>query len=85
MGIKEIIITDISRDGTLKGTNLKFIKKILTNSNLNLIIAGGIADLDDIINIKKLEKKGVSGVVLGKALYEGKINLKKAIEIGVEL
>jgi phosphoribosylformimino-5-aminoimidazole carboxamide ribotide isomerase len=80
--VKEIIITDISRDGTLKGINFSFIGKILKSSNINLIIAGGISSLDDIINFKKLEGKGISGVILGKSLYEGSIDLKKAIEIG---
>ena len=83
--VKEIIITDISRDGTLKGTNLEFIKKILLSSSLNLIIAGGVSSLDDIINFKKLEGKGISGVIIGKALYEGRVDLKKAIEIGDKL
>lgn len=83
LGIKEIIVTDISRDGTLAGTNVKFIGEILENTNLDLIIAGGISSLDDILGIKKLENLGISGVIIGKALYEGKINLKKAIEIGL--
>lgn len=83
LGIKEIIVTDISRDGTLAGTNVKFIGEILENTNLDLIIAGGISSLDDILGIKKLENLGVSGVIIGKALYEGKINLRKAIEIGL--
>ena len=80
--VKEIIITDISRDGTLEGANFSFIRKILKSSNINLIIAGGISSLDDIINFKRLENEGISGVILGKSLYEGNIDLKKAIEIG---
>ena len=82
--VKEIIVTDISRDGTLKGINLEFIKKILLSSSLNLIIAGGISSLDDIINFKELEGEGISGVIIGKALYEGKISLKEAIKIGLK-
>jgi len=66
----------------LRGINFSFIGKILKSSNINLIIAGGISSLDDIINFKKLEGKGISGVILGKSLYEGNIDLKKAIEIG---
>lgn len=82
LGVKEIIITDILRDGTLKGSNFKFIKKLLENLSLEIIVAGGISTISDITNIKKLEKKGIKGIIIGKALYEGKIDLKKAIEIG---
>ncbi|MBL7060258.1 MAG: tRNA-dihydrouridine synthase, partial [Actinobacteria bacterium] len=83
LGVKEIIITDISRDGTLKGSNFKFIKKLLENLSLEIIVAGGISTIGDITNIKKLEKKGIKGIIIGKALYEGKIDLKKAIKIGI--
>lgn len=82
LGIKEIIVTDIFRDGTLLGSNLEYIKKILEQTNLNLIIAGGISTIENIIKIKKLEKLGINGVIIGKALYEGTIKLGEAIKIG---
>jgi len=84
-GIKEIIITDISRDGTLKGINLGLLKRILKSSELNFIIAGGVSSLDDIVRLKKIENMGISGIIIGKALYDEKtkIDLKKAIEIGL--
>lgn len=81
--ICEIIITDISRDGTLKGLNLDIIRKILKKSKINIILAGGISGIKDIIKAKELEREGISGVIIGKALYEGRIDLKKAIQIGV--
>ena len=86
LGVKEIIITDISRDGTLKGINLGLLKRILGSSKLNFIIAGGISSLDDIARLKGIEKLGVSGIIIGKALYDErfKIDLKKAIELGLE-
>ena len=72
------------RDGTLGGINFDFLKKILKNSRLKFIIAGGISSIGDIINLKKIEKSGISGVIIGKALYEGenKINLMDARRIG---
>lgn len=84
LGVKEIIITDISRDGTLKGINLGLLKRILKSSKLDFIIAGGIGSLDDIVHLKEIENMGISGIIIGKALYDekAKINLKKAIEIG---
>jgi phosphoribosylformimino-5-aminoimidazole carboxamide ribotide isomerase len=52
---------------------------------MKFIIAGGIGSLEDIINLKKMENMGISGIIIGKALYEekAKINLRKAIEIGL--
>ena len=85
LGLKEAVITDISRDGTLKGINLEFLKIILESSKMKFIIAGGIGSLEDVINLKKIENMGISGIIIGKALYEEKtkINLKKAIRIGL--
>lgn len=83
-GLREIIITDISRDGTLRGVNLGFLKRILISSNMGFIIAGGINSLDDIKRLKEIENMGIKGVIIGKALYDERmrIDLKKAIEIG---
>ena len=63
----------------------EFIKKILESSKMKFIVAGGIGSMADIINLKKMENMGISGIIIGKALYEekAKINLKKAIEIGL--
>jgi phosphoribosylformimino-5-aminoimidazole carboxamide ribotide isomerase len=85
-GAGEVIVTDISRDGTLKGVNIEFIKKILESSGMKFIIAGGVGRIEDIANLKKIENMGISGVIIGKALYEGKnrINLREAIRIGAQ-
>ena len=85
-GVEEAIVTDISRDGTLEGIDFDFLKKILKSSKLKFIVAGGIGSLEDIIHLKEIEEMGVSGVIIGKALYEeeGKIKLKEAIRIGIE-
>lgn len=80
-GIKEIIYTDISRDGTLLGPNLDGIKSVLESVNISVIASGGIASLEDIKKLKELESQGLKGVIVGKALYEGLINLAVAIKI----
>ena len=84
LGIKEIIITDITRDGTLEGTNTDFLESLVSSSSIRFIIAGGIGSIEDIRRLKNIEDKGVSGIIIGKALYEGDapIDLSKAIEIG---
>jgi len=79
IGFEEIIYTDILRDGTLRGPNLERIKEIL-KQKMKVIVSGGISSLEDIQKLKTLEKYGLQGVILGKALYEGKINLSEAIE-----
>lgn len=73
-GIKKVISTDISRDGMLSGPSLGLYAKILEKlPQVEIIASGGIASMDDII---ELDEMGVPGVITGKAIYEGKINLK---------
>lgn len=79
-GIKEIIITNISRDGTLMGVDTSIIKRILELTEMELIIAGGVGSIDDIKKLKNIKQPGISGVIIGKAIYENKIDLKKAIK-----
>jgi len=81
-GINEVIITDISRDGTLEGLNINVIKEFLRKTNLEIYVAGGVSGINDIKNLKEIESYGIKGIIIGKALYEGKINLKEALEIG---
>jgi phosphoribosylformimino-5-aminoimidazole carboxamide ribotide isomerase len=79
-GFKQLIYTDISRDGTLSGPNIKGIKELLEGTGLNVIASGGVSGLEDLLKLKKLEKKGVIAVIVGKALYEGKFTLTEAMK-----
>ncbi len=79
-GINEIIITNISRDGTLLGPDIGLIEKVLQKSGLNLIIAGGITTVDDIKKLKGLKNPAITGVIIGKALYEGTVSLEEALK-----
>jgi len=78
LGFREVIFTDISKDGTLKGPNIREVKKLLKTSGMKVIASGGISSLEDIRRLKVLEKEGVIGVIVGKALYEGKFTLRAA-------
>ncbi|MFH0790406.1 MAG: 1-(5-phosphoribosyl)-5-[(5-phosphoribosylamino)methylideneamino]imidazole-4-carboxamide isomerase [Candidatus Omnitrophota bacterium] len=80
IGFKQLIYTDILKDGTLSGPNIKAIKGLLKETGLNIIASGGISSLDDIYKLKKIEKQGVVGVIIGKALYEGRFSLREALE-----
>ena len=76
-----IICTDISTDGTLKGPNLDFLKEIATISNIPVIASGGIGSITDIISLLPLNEFGVSGVIVGRALYDKKLDLREAIKV----
>ena len=80
-GVRETIVTDISRDGTLAGVDVEFYKDIATKTGLGVIVSGGIRDIDDIRAVKSLEPFGVKGVIVGKAFYEGTLDLKEALEV----
>ena len=74
-GIKWIIYTDISRDGTLEGLNLEPVKEFSSFKEANVIISGGVSSPEDIKKIKK-ETPFIWGVIVGKALYEGRLDLE---------
>jgi len=74
-GIRNMFCTDISKDGLLQGTSIDLYKKILTAfPQLNLNASGGVSDITD---LEELDAIGCSGVIIGKALYEGKIQLSQ--------
>ena len=75
--IECIIATDISRDGMLSGLNIEFILNIQAASNKPVIASGGVAGEDD---IKKAKENNIYGVIIGKAFYEGRINLEKILK-----
>lgn len=81
IGFKELIYTDTLKDGTLKGPNIKGIKSLLSKTGMKIIASGGISALDDIRKLKAIENKGVVGVIIGKALYEGRFTLPEAIKL----
>ena len=80
-GISAIISTDISTDGTLEGPNLNFLKEIGLASKVPVIASGGIGNISDILSILPLESYGICGVIIGRALYDGKIELSEAIHV----
>lgn len=77
--IKTLIITDISRDGTMTSPDYELIKPVRKLFKKKLIISGGISTMGQ---IEELKKTGINGVIIGKALYEGKINLREVIHVG---
>ena len=78
IGVRRFVYTDISRDGTLMEPNFQSIEQIVNRSDANIIASGGVSSLG---HIKQLAGLGVEGVIIGKALYTGDINLNEAISI----
>lgn len=79
LGVKTIIYTDISRDGMLTGPNLKAMEEMVKAVGIDIIASGGVGKIEDIKNLKEV---GVSGAIVGRALYTGDVDLKQAIDIG---
>lgn len=80
LGVQEIIYTDIMKDGTLEGPNFDAIETMLTVSDIPVIVSGGISSLEDIKKLKEFESIGLKGIIIGKALYEGRFKLSEAIK-----
>lgn len=77
MGIRTIVYTDITRDGTLEGPNLEELINIKEKTAMNIIASGGVSSVED---VQALARIGVYGVIVGKALYEGKVTLDQLKE-----
>ena len=80
-GAREIILTDIKKDGMLTGIDVNFYERALENIKLPIIASGGISNIIDIENLLQLKDKGLKGAILGKSLYENKIDLKEALKV----
>lgn len=77
-GIRDVISTDISKDGMLEGPSINLYKDILNQTQVNLIASGGVSNINDLYRLKDI---GCSGIIIGKALYEGRITMKELSEL----
>ncbi len=80
-GVKGIIYTDISRDGMRVGPNYESTVALSKSVNIQVIASGGVGTIDDVLKFYDYDHKNIFGVIVGKAIYEGDINLKDAIRI----
>ena len=83
-GAARIIYTDISRDGTSEGVNIDETLRLARSVKIPIIASGGVATLEDIRRLVPLEKEGVEGVIVGRALYNGAFTLKEATQVASE-
>jgi phosphoribosyl isomerase A len=80
-GCSRYVVTDVTKDGTLKGPNLELLKEVCAVTSKPVVASGGISSLDDILALTKLVSTGVEGAIVGKALYAGAFTLSQALEI----
>lgn len=82
-GVKTIIYTDASRDGTMSGPAIEGLKSVLqaAGGKARIVASGGISSLEDLAKLKELEPLGLWGAITGRALYDGKIDLKEALRL----
>ena len=81
MNIARIIYTDINRDGTKSGPNIEETSSFSNLTKIPVLISGGISSIQDIINIKEKKLKNIEGIIIGKAIYDGSININELSKI----
>jgi phosphoribosyl isomerase A len=78
-GCSRFVVTDVTKDGTLKGPNLELLSKVTECTDAPVIASGGVSSLDDLRAIATLTDRGVEGAIVGKALYAGRFTLPEAL------
>ena len=77
VGIQRVVFTDIARDGMLSGPNMEALRNFARGTGLKIVASGGVSSMEDLELLKTLEADGVDQVISGKAIYEGKLDLKE--------
>jgi phosphoribosylformimino-5-aminoimidazole carboxamide ribotide isomerase len=81
-GLSAIIFTDIERDGMGTGLNFESTRNLARSTSIPVIASGGVSRIEDVSRVLELESDGIIGVIVGRALYTGQIDLKEAIQVG---
>ena len=79
--ITELVVTDISKDGMLSGINQALYKKISSLTEIPIIVSGGVTTLEDVHEIISMRDKGLSGIIIGKAIYENRIKISDLVKL----
>jgi 1-(5-phosphoribosyl)-5-[(5-phosphoribosylamino)methylideneamino] imidazole-4-carboxamide isomerase/N-(5'phosphoribosyl)anthranilate isomerase len=83
-GCARYVVTDVTKDGTLKGPNIDLLKEVMQRTEKPVVASGGISSLQDIRDLRALVSQGLEGAILGKSLYAGKFTLQQALAIANE-
>jgi phosphoribosylformimino-5-aminoimidazole carboxamide ribotide isomerase len=82
LGARLVIYTDIARDGVLEGPNIEATRQMIENTELSVIASGGVSSVADVRHLAGLNHSRLEGVIIGKALYEGRIKIEEAFDAG---
>lgn len=85
LGVRTVIFTDIGRDGVLTGVNLEATRELAQATGLGVIASGGVSSLDDVVRLREAAGEGIVGVIIGRALYDGRIDLAEALALAAEV
>jgi len=80
-GCARYVVTDVTKDGTLRGPNLELLRQVLDRTERPVVASGGISNLDDIAALRELVPLGLEGAIVGKALYAGAFTLPEALDV----
>jgi phosphoribosylformimino-5-aminoimidazole carboxamide ribonucleotide (ProFAR) isomerase len=75
------VVTDVTKDGTLKGPNVELLTEVLQRTNRPVVASGGVSSLDDLVALRELVPLGLEGAIVGKALYAGAFTLAAALDV----
>ena len=77
INISRIIYTDIDKDGTKTGPNIQDTVNLSNLTKIPVVVSGGVSSIDDVVNIQKKKFKNIEGIIIGKAIYDGNINIQE--------
>ena len=80
-GCARYVVTDVTKDGTLRGPNLELLREMLERTDKPVVASGGISSLDDVAQLRELVPLGLEGAIVGKALYAGAFTLPQALDV----
>jgi 1-(5-phosphoribosyl)-5-[(5-phosphoribosylamino)methylideneamino] imidazole-4-carboxamide isomerase/N-(5'phosphoribosyl)anthranilate isomerase len=80
-GCPRYVVTDVTKDGTLRGPNVELLREVLTRTDRPVVASGGISSLDDLAALRELVPLGLEGTIVGKALYAGAFTLPQAFDV----
>ena len=81
VGCARYVVTDVTKDGTLRGPNIELLKSVMARTDKPVVASGGISSLADIAALRGLVDMGLEGAILGKSLYAGRFTLEQALEV----
>ncbi|HEX8446467.1 MAG TPA: 1-(5-phosphoribosyl)-5-[(5-phosphoribosylamino)methylideneamino]imidazole-4-carboxamide isomerase [Sphingomonas sp.] len=81
-GVAALLFTDVGRDGMMKGCNIEATIALAERTTIPVIASGGVTDIGDILALARVASEGIEGVITGRALYDGRLDLRRALEVG---